>query len=203
MNTSRPSRVLKARETGSQSPPLTETKEKSLMHSSLKLVALLAVFLPTAAFGQQYVGADKCKTCHNAKDKGEMYTKWKSTKHSQAHATLAGDAAKKIDKDALKNAKCLKCHDTEVRAGADKLAKSFKGEQGVQCETCHGPGDKHVKARMASEDDSNVTDAEITKAPTEKVCLDCHNKDSPSYKEFKFADASKVIEHKNPSKKSK
>jgi hypothetical protein len=171
---------------------------------TLKLAAVLlaASLLPAAALGQQYVGIDKCKTCHNAKAKGEMYTKWKASPHAKAHDTLAGDAAKKLNKDAQKDAKCLKCHDTETQH-ADKLAASFKKEQGVQCESCHGPGDKHVKARNASEEENNVTDDEIVKAPDEKVCVGCHNKESPSFKPFKFAEAQQVIEHKNPSKKSK
>ena len=171
---------------------------------NLAAIVLAAALLPAAAQGQQYVGADKCKSCHNAKSKGEMYTKWKASPHAKAHDTLATDAAKKADKgaDAQKDAKCLKCHDTEV-ANADKLAASFKKEQGVQCESCHGPGDKHVKARAASEEEDNVKDDEIVKAPAEKTCLGCHNKESPSFKGFKFAEAQKVIEHKNPSKKSK
>jgi len=172
---------------------------------TLASVLLAVAMLPAAAFGQQFVGADKCKTCHNAKDKGEMHTKWKASPHAKAHETLAGPEAKKLDKgaDASKDAKCLKCHDTESATTADKLGKSFKGEQGVQCESCHGAGDKHVKARMASEEDGNVTDAEITMNPGEKVCLTCHNKESPSFKPFKYAEMEKKIEHKNPSKKSK
>ena len=168
-------------------------------------VLAAAALLPAAAHGQNFVGADKCKTCHNAKDKGEMHTKWKASPHAKAHDTLAGAEAKKLDKgaDAAKDAKCLKCHDTEAATSPDKLAKSFKGEQGVQCESCHGPGEKHVKARMASEEDNNVTDAEIAMNPAEKTCATCHNKESPSFKGLKYAEMVKKIEHKNPSKKSK
>ncbi|MBI5545522.1 MAG: hypothetical protein HY901_16680 [Deltaproteobacteria bacterium] len=170
----------------------------------LALVVSATALLPAAAFGQQYVGSEKCKTCHNAKDKGEMYTKWKATQHAKAFETLGSEAAKKLNKgaDAQKEGKCLKCHNTEAAVPADKLAKSFKKDQGVGCESCHGPGDKHVKARMASEDDSTVTDAEVVRAPGEKTCLTCHNKESPTFKGFKFAEAAKKIEHKNPSKKS-
>ncbi len=34
--------------------------------------------------------------------------------------------------------------------------------------------------------------------PTEKECIKCHNSESPSYKEFKFAEAWKKIEHNMP-----
>lgn len=169
---------------------------------SLAAIALAIVAAPAAASAQNYVGSDKCKTCHNAKNKGEMYTKWKASAHAKAFETLGNEQSKKIAKgDAQKDAKCLKCHTTEAAVPADKLAKSFKKEQGVGCESCHGPGDKHVKARMAAEDDAAVTDAEIVKAPGEKNCQGCHNKESPTFKGFKYAEAVKAIEHKDPSKK--
>jgi len=177
------------------------------MIQTLKLgvLVLAAALIPAAAFGQNYVGTDKCKTCHNAKDKGEMHTKWKASKHAKAMETLASPEAKKANKgaDAVADAKCLKCHDTAATAPADKLAKSFKKGLGVGCESCHGPGEKHVKARMASEDDSTVKADEIVLAPDEKTCVTCHNKESPTFKSFKFAEAAKAIEHKNPSKKVK
>ena len=60
------------------------------MLRTLKLGAVvLAVLVPALSFGQNYVGTDKCKTCHNAKDKGEMHTKWKTSKHAKAMETLA------------------------------------------------------------------------------------------------------------------
>ncbi len=53
-----------------------------------KLVFLLgmAVFLSSAAISQdyKYIGAAKCKMCHNKPDKGEQYTKWENSPHAKA-----------------------------------------------------------------------------------------------------------------------
>jgi hypothetical protein len=50
----------------------------------------------SSAFAQEatYVGNSQCKVCHNKKEEGEQWTKWKASKHAQAFATLSSDAAK-------------------------------------------------------------------------------------------------------------
>ena len=168
------------------------------MFKTLKLAAIVvaAALVPTISqAAEQYVGMDKCKSCHK-----EIYATMKAGPHAKAQEALASDAAKKINKDAGKDAKCLKCHDTGAGLAADAKTKSFKDGQGVQCESCHGPASKHVKARMADEGGSKVADDEIVKKPTEQVCVKCHNKESPTFKGFKYAEAVKKIEHKQPKK---
>src|SRR5262245_54581899 len=64
-----------------------------------------------------YVGADKCKMCHNSAPKGAQYTKWTQSKHSKAFATLATEEARKVASakeiaDPQKAPECLKCHVT-------------------------------------------------------------------------------------------
>lgn len=161
--------------------------------------------LQEGAKGGKYMGAETCKNCHKSKDLGEAYQKWQSTKHSKAYETLAGDEAKKIAKekgiaDPQKDAKCVKCHVTAYGADAANLGPKFDAKQGVQCESCHGSGEKHVKARMAAEEDEGVKPGEIER-PTEKTCRGCHNEESPKYKEFKFEERKKSIEHPLPKKK--
>ena len=38
----------------------------------------------------KYIGAAKCKMCHNKADKGEQYNKWASSKHAKAMESLKG-----------------------------------------------------------------------------------------------------------------
>ena len=69
-----------------------------------------------------YVGAEKCKMCHNTPAKGAQFTKWTESKHSKAFQTLAGEEAKKIAAakgiaDPQKAAECLRCHRSEERRG--------------------------------------------------------------------------------------
>lgn len=162
---------------------------------------------PQAKVEGKYVGAETCKNCHKSKEMGEGYTKWKDSKHAKAFDTLAGDEAKKIAKekgidDPQKSEKCVKCHVTAYGVNAAQLGPKFDSKQGVQCETCHGPGEKHVKARMMAEEGEGVKPGEIGR-PDEKTCTGCHNQESPKYKEFKFDERKKQIEHPIPNRKKK
>ena len=65
----------------------------------------------------KYIGADKCKVCHNKPATGDQYGKWLKDPHSQALKTLTGQKAMDYAKkngiaDPSKEAKCLKCHST-------------------------------------------------------------------------------------------
>ena len=159
-----------------------------------------------------YVGAEKCKNCHSAASKGDQYDKWMSEKHSHAFEVLSTDAAKKTAKekgigDPAKTADCLKCHVTAFEAPAATKHKTFDMTLGVQCETCHGPGSKHVEARLNYDGDDpaskvlELPKGEIIGAPTAETCYKCHNKESPNYLPFAFNKFYPVIAHLDPRKK--
>ena len=153
----------------------------------LGIVILFACFVSAQDF--KYVGAAKCKMCHNKEEKGEQYNKWAAGPHAKAMASLKGADAK--------NAKCLKCHSTAA-ANPDMVA-SITVEEGVSCESCHGPGSAYKVAATMKDKTKAMANGMIV--PDEKLCRKCHNKESPNYKEFNFAEYSKKIAHKDPSKK--
>ena len=70
------------------------------MKTNLILVVVLSLFIGNTSFSQdvKYVGAAKCKMCHNSADKGAQFTKWSESKHSKAMETLKGPDALKIGK---------------------------------------------------------------------------------------------------------
>lgn len=163
----------------------------------------------------RYVGAQRCKTCHQAEEAGDQYGVWQKEKHSHAYEVLASDKAKEYGKardiaDPQKSDKCLKCHSTAFGEPKENLHRSFDPKLGVQCETCHGPGENHVKARMtaaAKEDEgakapaySAISDDEVIKSPPMKTCLGCHNEESPGFKPFCFHKFKADIRHLNPLK---
>lgn len=168
---------------------------------------------PAAA--NKYVGAQKCKMCHSAAERGNQYGVWSKMKHAAAWEALATDQAKAyaaergISEDPQKADACVKCHVTAFGVPADQIDKRFKQEAGVQCEACHGPGGNHVKARMAAAfSDQGGADkgyqapppSEINANPTAETCKQCHNEESPSYKPFCFHEFEKQIRHLNPKK---
>jgi hypothetical protein len=160
----------------------------------------------------RYIGAQKCKTCHSSKETGDQVGALAKAKHSHAFEALGTDDAKKTGKeksieDPQKADACLKCHETAFGVPDTDVAKGFDRTAGIQCESCHGPGDAHMKARMAAaateEPDApkvykGVPAGEIVSAPAATVCVGCHNKESPNYKPFCECKMKIQIRHLNP-----
>ncbi len=177
------------------------------------LTILIAAFLMAApgmsrAEGKQrrYVGVAKCKMCHRKAEQGEQYTIWSKTKHAKAYENLATPKAKELAKkagvaDPQKDGKCLKCHVTAYGVDPQYLGKKYKMEDGVGCESCHGAGGDYAKKSIMKK----LTAGEITPEsvgltfpPDEKVCVKCHNDESPVFKGFNFEEAKKKIAHPIP-----
>ena len=95
----------------------------------------------------EYIGAAKCKMCHNKTTTGAQYKVWSASPHANAMATLATEEAMAIAKekgiaDPAKDAACTKCHSTAASINPD-LNAGVKETEGVSCESCHGPGSKY------------------------------------------------------------
>jgi hypothetical protein len=172
-------------------------------------VTVLALFCAAGIFAQpSYIGADKCaKMCHKSKEKGEQYGIWKASKHAQAYATLgtplALETAKKVGLtgDPQKSEKCLKCHVTAWGVDAARIDSTCTQSQGIGCEVCHGPGSAYAKLKIMKDKKAAIAAGLVE--PTEKVCVKCHNTDSPQYKPFNFAEFSKKIAHPRPKTEAK
>ena len=170
-----------------------------------------------SATASKYIGAEKCKNCHQATASGDQYGVWHKVGHAKAFETLASDKAKEIAKskgieDPQKSDQCLKCHTTAFGVAADQIKKGFDPKQGVQCESCHGPGEAHFKARFAAAAKSGGEEGgkaaayqalpagEMTSKVDQKTCLGCHNSESPTFKPFCFFERSAKIAHLDPRK---
>jgi len=152
----------------------------------------------------KYMGALSCKGCHNLeKTTGKQFDIWAASKHAMAYKDLASEKSKEVAKakgigDAQKSAKCLKCHITGFGATAEEKGPKYDITEGVTCEACHGPGQKYMPMTIMKNPKLSAENGLIM--PGEKECKVCHNPESPTYKEFKFADAFKVIAHPIPKK---
>lgn len=180
------------------------------MKSRLYFTLLMAIIfiMPSMILAQnkfKYVGAKTCMPCHMTPKSGAAYKIWQGTAHSKAFATLATPAALEIAKkkgiaDPQKDEKCVKCHDTAFGAAAAQLAPTFKAGEGVGCEVCHGPGSDYKAMQVMKDIDTGKIKGETVGLvkPDEKACVKCHNSESPTFKEFKFAEAVKKIAHPTP-----
>ncbi len=154
----------------------------------LGLVLLLSSV--AMAQGYKYIGAAKCKMCHNKPNTGEQYNKWAAGPHAHALESLKGADAQ--------NPKCLKCHSTAASVDKSLLA-SINADEGVSCESCHGPGSVYKSAGIMKNQKLALSKGMII--PEEKVCRKCHNEESPTFKGFNYEEYKAKIAHPNPSAK--
>src|SRR5271169_2328963 len=117
---------------------------KKLVEISV-MVALVAFFALPSVAQHKYVGVTMCGVCHKTEKQGKQFDIWKSTAHASAFKTLQSSKADEIAKakgltvKASEAPECLQCHVTGY--GVDKsLTAALKMEDGIQCESCHGPG---------------------------------------------------------------
>ncbi|MFC2114347.1 multiheme c-type cytochrome [Bacteroidota bacterium] len=156
---------------------------------NLFLILFLTAFVCSNSIAQTYtyIGAAKCKMCHNKTTTGQQYKKWSEGPHANAMSSL-----KEAEK---KNPKCLKCHSTA--ASVDKsLVGTMTVEEGVTCEACHGPGSAYKSASVMRDRKAAVAKGMII--PDEKLCKKCHNSESPTFKGFDYAKYLAKIAHLNP-----
>ncbi len=150
----------------------------------------------------KYVGARSCKLCHIAPSTGAQHKIWQNSRHSKAYEVLATDKAKEFAKakgiaDAQKAAECLKCHVTGHGLPTERFGEKFSLEEGVSCESCHGPGEFYATKEVFEKGREEAI-AKGLVIPDEKLCRTCHNEESPAYKEFHFEEFKKKIEHPKP-----
>ncbi|MDH5561645.1 MAG: cytochrome c family protein [Deltaproteobacteria bacterium] len=172
----------------------------------------------------KFVGVSKCRKCHEdtnkIKNTGNQFSLWQQSAHSKAFKTLKTRKAKKTArkmgiKKPHESEKCLVCHRTAFKAPSNKLNRSFNGEDGVQCESCHGAGGKYSEEKTMKKIARERKVSNGTKYakkwglsyPDEKTCLKCHTKSidragityfNPTDKPFDYKAASLKIIHKRP-----
>ena len=192
------------------------------------LVVLFMLFSTLVIFGQdfQYVGAEKCKTCHKKEKEGQQFPLWEKSAHAKAFETLKSEEAAKIAKEkgikvpAYEAAECLKCHVTgfgkggyEVKDEAfwnpkegdtegSKAVKRMASLQAVGCESCHSAGSAYRKKKIMKDREESIKNGLnamlVSDGTAEKQCKTCHNEESPTNKEFDFKKQWEEIAHPIP-----
>jgi Cytochrome c554 and c-prime len=167
----------------------------------LKKIALLIVVFTTPLILAQgtsaptkhaYVGAAVCGMCHHTEKQGKQLDIWKASAHAKAYETLKTAEADSIAKakglttKAVESEACLKCHVSGYNVDASLKGDKFKMEDGVQCETCHGPGGDYKTLKVMKSKDDAIANGLLfynTEADRVALCKDCHNSESPTFNE--------------------
>ena len=186
--------------------------------------AIALVSVPGAVYAQaDYIGNAKCKICHNKADEGDIWNKFKASDHAKALETLKSDkaaaAAKKagLQKPPAESPECLKCHVTAYDVAKAAAPAAIVPDDGVQCESCHGPASLHMEdgKKFKAKKDASIDMKAHHVQPKPEACLECHNDKSPTWdpERYTTADGKKVgfdydqawkkIEHSLPKKAAK
>ena len=182
------------------------------------LSIMVPVALAATAFGDgrdpaNYVGAKTCGICHKKDDSGNQLAIWQASPHAKAFELLGTPAAKEAGKkvgvdNPQTSGKCLKCHATAYNFTETVASEKLKVEDGVQCESCHGPGKNYMK-KPVMEDRAKAIEAGLV-YPASKSCELCHNDQNPTWKAdryttkdgkkvgFDFEQAFAKIQHPDP-----
>jgi len=155
-----------------------------------------------------YIGAKACSKCHKSEKQGKQYSIWKESIHAEAYKVLLSEEAiniakeMKYDKPPTKLVECLHCHASGYEVDAYKLGKDFRIEDGVQCETCHGPGSSYKSMKIMKNQELAFKNGLVDVFNnTEELCTGCHNPNSPTFSGFDFEKMWAKIEHNIPIKK--
>lgn len=154
----------------------------------------------------KYVGVDKCAgACHKGDSKGKQLEIWQESKHSKAFTDLQTPAADEIAKGkgfttaAAETPACLKCHVLGKDMDETQFESTFDKTQGVQCETCHGPGSEYKKLTIMKDKQKAAENGLIIHSDKEAFCTTCHNSESPTFKGFNLDEMWAKIQHPKPS----
>ena len=169
-------------------------------------LTMLIIAIPIISTNAQpsYVGVKTCAMCHKSEKQGQQLKIWEDSQHSKAFETLLSDKANEIAKSkgyktkASETEDCLKCHVSGYNVDASLLGKNFKMEQGVQCETCHGPGSEYKSKKVMQDREQAVAKGLKLYEKPEELCLTCHNAESPTYTDFNFEEYWEKIVHTVP-----
>lgn len=131
--------------------------------------------------GPKYIGSLACAKCHNSPNEACSFGSWRMSPHARAYAVLSSkkglDAAhgQGIQGDPQQSEQCLKCHTTGFGEPAGRLRPDFDPMDGIQCESCHGPGSEYATEEIMR--DKNAARAAGLKDITRETCLTCHAPD--------------------------
>lgn len=145
----------------------------------------------------EFAGTIMCKACHGRPPGSNPCEDWARDAHARAFKTLGTSEGKAAGArlgapDPQKAPKCLKCHATACYFGEERVTDLVEIEEGVACESCHGPGMDYMPMDVMRDRERSGTAGLILS--DKKVCMRCHNEENPFWKPDRYTleDGSKV-----------
>lgn len=161
-------------------------------------IAMIEVdFLRRTIRGQKtatarYVGSKVCMECHIGADQGQQDVLWMRSRHAHAYWRLGSDWSLFLAKlrphyqdlnDPIADDRCLLCHVTGSQDPDSLFEASYRPQEGIGCEACHGPGSQYATAEVMANRDAFLANG--GRIPDEVTCKSCHrNSENFDWAEF-------------------
>jgi len=138
------------------------------------------------------IGTKKCAMCHKKDDTGNQYGKWMEASHSKAFELLGSEEAKAVGAklgiaDPQTSGACLKCHSTAYYFTEELKSEAVAVEDGVSCESCHGPGEDYKKKSIMESREEAIANGMVY--PAKDRCVLCHNENSATWNPERYTKA--------------
>jgi len=131
----------------------------------------------------RYVGSRACMACHTGADEGRPDVIWLRSRHAHAYWRLGADWALFLGRlrphyqdleDPITDQRCLLCHVTGLQNDAALFNSSYRAEEGVSCEACHGPGSEYMDPEVMADREAFLVHG--GRIPDETTCRSCHRR---------------------------
>ena len=146
----------------------------------------------SALIEHDYVGVAKCKSCHGKELMGDQVSAWKSGPHHSSWLVLQSPQALRVAEEKglegppSEAPECLACHVTAFGVPPERISRPLQPSDGVQCESCHGPGRSYRKKKIMADLDRARASGLWTPSAQSGLCERCHNAQSPTFKTDRF-----------------
>ena len=142
----------------------------------------------------RFTGEESCRSagCHGGGVGKNQCSIWeKKDAHARAQAILANARSQRIGQalgmaDPSKEGRCTICHSPFESIPQDRFVGGIKPEQGVSCETCHGPAEDwirfHTRKDISREQRLSAGMREMNDLYNRaNTCVACHLYIDPEY----------------------
>jgi len=153
----------------------------------------------------RYVGSKACVACHSGTEHGSQDIAWMRSRHGHAYWRLGTDWALYLAllrpnyqdmTDPITDDRCLLCHTVGRQEPNSLYAASYRQQEGVGCEACHGPGSNYIDPEIMA--DRKAFLAAGGRIPDQSTCRSCHR----NSERFDWAELWPKIEHGRPDSKN-
>jgi hypothetical protein len=144
----------------------------------------------------RYVGSQVCLNCHRS-----QHVRWLQSRHAHAYWRLGADWALFLGRTKphyqdLENPRtdqrCTLCHVTGAQDDDALYSETFRPEEGVSCESCHGPGSNYAEQEIMTDREAFLSNG--GRVPGDSACRSCHRNSD----RFDRAEWWPEIAHPNP-----